>query len=41
MRWWEIVGGIAMNGLHNCGTLIAANRHLYVAADGTVYAFTF
>jgi hypothetical protein len=34
-------GGITMNGLHNFGTLIAANRHLYVAADGTVYAFTF
>jgi hypothetical protein len=34
-------GGITMNGLHRFGTLIAANHHLYVAADGTVYAFTF
>ena len=34
-------GGITLNGLHNFGTLIAANGHLYVAADGTVYAFTF
>jgi hypothetical protein len=34
-------GSVTMNGLHNFGTLIAANRHLYVAADGTVYAFTF
>jgi hypothetical protein len=34
-------GGITMNGLHNFGTLIAANRHLYVAADNTIYAFAF
>lgn len=34
-------GGVTMSGLHRYGTLIAANRHLYVAADGTVYAFTF
>jgi hypothetical protein len=34
-------GGITMNGLHNFGTLIAANGHLYVAADGTMYAFKF
>jgi hypothetical protein len=33
--------GSSMNGLHHFGTLIAANHHLYVAADGTVYAFTF
>jgi hypothetical protein len=33
--------GTSMNGLHYFGTLIAANHHLYVAADGTVYAFTF
>ena len=33
--------GSALTGLHRFGTLIAANRHLYVAADGTVYAFTF
>lgn len=30
-----------MNGLRHFGTLIAANGHLYVAADGTVYAFAF
>lgn len=34
-------GGVSMKGLRHFGTLIAANRHLYVAADGTVYAFTF
>jgi outer membrane protein assembly factor BamB len=34
-------GGITMNGLRRYSTLIAANNHLYVAADGTVYAFTF
>jgi hypothetical protein len=34
-------GGTGMSGLRHYGTLIAANRHLYVAADGTVYAFTF
>jgi hypothetical protein len=33
--------GTSMNGLHRFGTLIAANHHLYVAADGTVYAFIF
>ena len=33
--------GTAMNGLHGFSTLIAANRHLYVAADNTVYAFGF
>jgi outer membrane protein assembly factor BamB len=30
-----------MNGLRHFGTLIAANGHLYVAADNTVYAFGF
>jgi PQQ-like domain len=34
-------GGVTMNGLHNFGTLIAANKHLYIAGDGTLYAFTF
>ena len=34
-------GGVTMNGLHRFSTLIAANHHLYVAGDGTVYAFTF
>lgn len=31
--------GTAMKGLRHFGTVIAANGHLYVAADGTVYAF--
>jgi outer membrane protein assembly factor BamB len=34
-------GGIGMQGLHGFQTILAANSHLYVAADGTVYAFTF
>jgi hypothetical protein len=34
-------GGITMSGVRRYSTLIAANNHLYVAADGTVYAFTF
>lgn len=34
-------GGTGMSGLHRFGTLIAANRHLYVVGDNTVYAFTF
>lgn len=34
-------GGTGMTGLHHFGTLIAANRHLYVVGDNTVYAFTF
>jgi hypothetical protein len=34
-------GGVTMNGLRRYSTLIAANKHLYVAANGTVYAFTF
>jgi hypothetical protein len=33
--------GTSMSGLRHFGTLIAANRHLYVAADNTVYAFAF
>jgi outer membrane protein assembly factor BamB len=31
----------AMQGLRHFSTLIAANRHLYVGADGHIYAFTF
>jgi outer membrane protein assembly factor BamB len=34
-------GGVTMDGLHRFSTLIAANRHLYVAGDGTVYGFAF
>jgi hypothetical protein len=34
-------GGTVMSGLHPYGTLIATNRHLYVAGDNTLYAFTF
>jgi hypothetical protein len=30
-----------MRGLHHFQTLIAAENRLYVAADGTIYAFTF
>ena len=33
--------GTAMSGLRHFQTLIAANRHLYVGADNTVYAFAF
>jgi len=33
--------GTAMAGLRRYSTPIAANRHLYAAADGTVYAFKF
>jgi hypothetical protein len=33
--------GASMSGLHRYGTMIAANHHLYIGADGTVYAFTF
>jgi hypothetical protein len=33
--------GTAMNGLHHFVTILAAEKYLYVAADGTVYAFTF
>jgi len=34
-------GGSAnkMRGLHHFQTLIAAENHLYVAADGRIYAF--
>jgi len=34
-------GTDSMSGLHHYQTLIAANRHFYVGADNTVYAFTF
>jgi hypothetical protein len=34
-------GGTGMSGLHRYGTLIAANRHLYVAGDNQVFAFAF
>lgn len=33
--------GTTMSGLHHLQTLIAAGGQLYVAADGTVYAFRF
>jgi hypothetical protein len=33
--------GTEMTGLHHFGTLIAANRHIYVAGDSAVFAFTF
>ncbi len=33
--------GETMNGLHHFVTILAAEKHLYVAADGTVYAFAF
>jgi hypothetical protein len=33
--------GTAMKGLRHFGTVIAANSRLYVAGDGTVYAFAF
>ena len=33
--------GTGMQGLRHFQTLIAANHHLYVAGDNTVYAFTF
>lgn len=33
--------GTTMTGLRHFGTLIAANRHLYVAGDNAVYAFAF
>jgi hypothetical protein len=34
-------GGTVMSGLHHFQTLIGWNRHFYVAADGTVYAFAY
>jgi len=34
-------GGVAMSGLHHFGTIMATHRRLYVAADGTIYAFAF
>ena len=33
--------GTAMNGLHSYQTLIVAGGRIYVAADGTVYAYSF
>ena len=30
-----------VHAVHHFGTLIAANRRLYIPADGTIYAFTF
>ncbi len=33
--------GTAMNGLHHFDTILAVANRLYVAADGTVYAFEF
>ena len=32
---------VTMRGLHHFQTLIAAEDRLYVAADGTIYAFAF
>ncbi len=34
-------GGITLSGLHHFQTLISANHHLYVAADGRIYAFAY
>ena len=34
-------GGFAMSGLHHFVTVMATHKRLYVAADNTVYAFTF
>ncbi|HEY3779308.1 MAG TPA: hypothetical protein VGL35_14750 [Rhizomicrobium sp.] len=34
-------GGETMSGLHHFVTILAAEKHLYVAADDTVYAFGF
>ena len=34
-------GGEQMSGLHHFVTILAAEKHLYVAADNRVYAFTF
>ena len=34
-------GSETMSGLHHFVTILAAEKHLYVAADGTVYAFAF
>jgi hypothetical protein len=34
-------GTRTMTGLHHFQTIIAANRHFYIGADNTVYAFTF
>lgn len=34
-------GGDSLSGLHHFVTILAAQKHLYVAGDGTVYAFAF
>ena len=34
-------GGQAMQGLRHFQTILAANKHLYVAGGGTLYAYTF
>jgi outer membrane protein assembly factor BamB len=34
-------GGAQMSGLRHFATILAAEKHLYVAADNRVYAFTF
>ncbi len=34
-------GGQAMQGLRHFETILAANRHLYVAGNGVLYAFTY
>ena len=34
-------GGQAMQGLRHFETILAANSHLYVAGNGTLYAYTF
>jgi hypothetical protein len=36
-----IFSSSALQGLHRFQTLIATEDHLYIAADGTVYAFSF
>jgi hypothetical protein len=33
--------GESMTGLHHFVTVLAAEKHLYVAADGTIYSFAF
>jgi hypothetical protein len=36
-----LTGTQAMTGLHHFQTVIATNRHFYIGADNTVYAFAF
>jgi hypothetical protein len=33
--------GESMSGLHHFVTILAAEKHFYIAADGTIYAFSF